>query len=99
MKHRFLTVSYTHLDVYKRQDKELLDEALAVAAKSDVIVAALGESSEMSGESSHNNIRFGDVYKRHAYAAQSGLDAGTRLSEYSRDRFVECYRQLQFPGV
>ena len=35
-----------------RMDKELLDEALAVAAKSDVIVAALGESSEMSGESS-----------------------------------------------
>lgn len=36
----------------KRTDKELLDEALAVAAKADVIVAALGESSEMSGESS-----------------------------------------------
>lgn len=36
----------------KRTDKELLDEALAVAVKADVIVAALGESSEMSGESS-----------------------------------------------
>lgn len=35
-----------------RTDKEMLDEALAVAAQSDVIVAALGESSEMSGESS-----------------------------------------------
>lgn len=35
-----------------RTDKELLDEALAVAAKADVIVAALGESSEMSGECS-----------------------------------------------
>lgn len=35
-----------------RTDKELLDEALAVASKADVIVAALGESSEMSGESS-----------------------------------------------
>lgn len=33
-------------------DKELLDEALKVAAQADVIVAALGESSEMSGESS-----------------------------------------------
>ena len=33
-------------------DKELLEEALKVAAQSDVIVAALGESSEMSGESS-----------------------------------------------
>lgn len=35
-----------------RTDKQLLAEALAIAAKSDIIVAALGESSEMSGESS-----------------------------------------------
>ncbi|MGM9787394.1 MAG: beta-glucosidase BglX [Candidatus Cryptobacteroides sp.] len=35
-----------------RSDKELLAEALRVARKADVIVAALGESSEMSGESS-----------------------------------------------
>ena len=35
-----------------RTDQELLDEALKVAAGADVIVAALGESSEMNGESS-----------------------------------------------
>lgn len=35
-----------------RTDKELLDEALQTAAGADVIIAALGESSEMSGESS-----------------------------------------------
>ncbi|MCD7941478.1 MAG: beta-glucosidase BglX [Bacteroides intestinalis] len=35
-----------------RTDKEILDEALKVAANADVIIAALGESSEMSGESS-----------------------------------------------
>ena len=35
-----------------RSDAQLLEEALAVARRSDVIVAALGESSEMSGESS-----------------------------------------------
>ena len=35
-----------------RTDQELLDEALKVAAGADVIVAALGESSEMSCESS-----------------------------------------------
>ena len=34
-----------------RTDAEMLKEALEVAAKADVIVAALGESSEMSGES------------------------------------------------
>src|SRR6185437_6586968 len=35
-----------------RPDQEIIDEALAVANKSDVIVATLGESAEMTGESS-----------------------------------------------
>lgn len=35
-----------------RSDAELLREALSVASRADVIVAALGEASEMSGESS-----------------------------------------------
>ncbi|MBU2997840.1 beta-glucosidase BglX [Cellulophaga baltica] len=35
-----------------RTDKELLDEALQIATKSDVIVATLGETAEFSGESS-----------------------------------------------
>jgi len=35
-----------------RTDQQLLNEALEVAAKADVIVAAIGESSEMSGECS-----------------------------------------------
>ncbi len=35
----------------KRTDAELLQEALSVAERSDIIVAALGETSEMSGES------------------------------------------------
>lgn len=36
----------------QRTNQEMLDEALKVANNADVIVAALGESSEMSGESS-----------------------------------------------
>lgn len=39
-----------------RSEKELLAEALRVAAGADVIVAALGESSEYSGESSSRTI-------------------------------------------
>ncbi len=35
-----------------RTDQQLLDEALSVARQAEVIIAALGESSEMSGESS-----------------------------------------------
>jgi beta-glucosidase len=36
----------------KRSPKELIDEAVEIASKSDVIVAALGEAAEMSGECS-----------------------------------------------
>jgi len=40
-----------------RSPKEMIDEAVEVAGKSDIIVAALGESAEMSGEaSSRSNI-------------------------------------------
>ena len=47
-----------------RTDRELLDEALKVAAGADVIVAVLGESSEMSGESSsRTNLEMPDVQR------------------------------------
>jgi beta-glucosidase len=41
-----------HRDQETRSHEELLQEALQVAKNADVIVAALGESSEMNGESS-----------------------------------------------
>lgn len=48
-----------------RSDAQLLSEALAVARRSDVVIAALGESSEMSGESSsRSDISIPDVQKR-----------------------------------
>ena len=48
----------------ERTNKELLNEALKVARQSDVIVAALGESSEMSGEaSSRTDLNLPDVQK------------------------------------
>lgn len=47
-----------------RTDKELLDEALQAASGADVIVAALGESSEMSGESSsRTDLELPDVQR------------------------------------
>ena len=47
-----------------RTDKEMLEEALKVAANADVIVAALGESSEMSGESSsRTDLNIPDVQR------------------------------------
>lgn len=48
-----------------RSEEEMTAEALAVAAKSDVIVAAMGEASEMSGESSsRTDIGIPAVQKR-----------------------------------
>ncbi len=48
-----------------RTEEELRAEALAIAAQADVIVAAMGEASEMSGESSSKvDINIPDVQKR-----------------------------------
>ena len=48
----------------QRTNQEMLDEALKVANNADVIVAALGESSEMSGESScRTNLNLPDVQR------------------------------------
>jgi beta-glucosidase len=40
----------TRIDIDKRSPAEMLTEALNVANQSDVIVAVVGEASEMSGE-------------------------------------------------
>lgn len=54
-----------HRDEEKRTDSQLLAEALSVARNADVIVAALGESSEMSGESSsRTDLDIPDVQKQ-----------------------------------
>ncbi|MFL9836217.1 beta-glucosidase BglX [Flavobacterium sp. ST-75] len=48
-----------------RSEEELTAEALAIAAKADVIIAAMGEASEMSGESSsRTDIGIPAVQKR-----------------------------------
>ena len=47
-----------------RTDQQLQDEAVSIASKSDVIIAALGESAEMSGESSsRTNLEIPQVQK------------------------------------
>ncbi|WP_285010685.1 beta-glucosidase BglX [Pedobacter faecalis] len=49
----------------ERPEQEIINDALSVAKKADVIVAALGESSEMSGESSsRTNLDIPDTQKR-----------------------------------
>lgn len=53
-----------HRDQEARSNEEMLQEALQISKDADVIVAALGESSEMSGESSsRTEIGIPDVQK------------------------------------
>jgi beta-glucosidase len=47
-----INVFGTRIDIDKRSQKEMIDEAVGIANRSDVIVAVVGEASEMSGESS-----------------------------------------------
>lgn len=48
-----------------RPESEIIKEAMAIAEKSDVVIAALGESSEMSGEaSSRTNLEIPAVQQR-----------------------------------
>ena len=49
----------TRIDIDKRTPQEMIDEALGIVNESDIIVAVIGEASEMSGESAsrtHLNI-------------------------------------------
>jgi beta-glucosidase len=53
------------VDIDKRSPQEMLDEAVAAAQKADVVVAVLGESANMSGESSSlSNIDLQPSQKR-----------------------------------
>lgn len=53
-----------HRDQETRSNEEMLQEALQISKDADVVVAALGESSEMSGESSsRTEIGIPDVQK------------------------------------
>jgi beta-glucosidase len=45
-----------HLDLDKRSDQDMLDEAVATAQKADIAVVVLGEPAAMSGEASSRTI-------------------------------------------
>jgi beta-glucosidase len=47
-----------------RTKEQLTAEALEIAGRSDVIIAALGESAEMSGESSSRTTIYPQAQKR-----------------------------------
>ena len=82
-----------------RTNKELLDEALAVAAKADVIVAALGEASEMSGESSSRS-EIGIPDTQHALL-EALLKTGKPvvLTLFTGRPLTLCWEQEHVPAI
>jgi beta-glucosidase len=51
-----INVFGTRIDIDKRSPQEMINEALDIANRSDVIVAVIGEASEMTGESSSRSM-------------------------------------------
>lgn len=80
-------------------DRELLEEALKVAAQSDVIVAALGESSEMSGESSsRSQLEMPDA-QRHLLEALLKTGKPVVLVLFSGRPVVLTWEQEHVPAI
>lgn len=90
----------------ERTDKQLLDEALSVASKSDVVVLAIGETAEMSGESSSvTNLQIPQVQKDLLNALlKTGqpvvlvLFTGRPLALTSENENVPAILNVWFPG-
>lgn len=89
-----------------RTDKQMLDEAVQVASKADVIVATIGESSEFSGESSsRTDIGIPQVQKDLLNALlKTGkpvvlvLFAGRPLTLVEENENVPAILNVWFPG-
>lgn len=82
-----------------RTDRELLDEALAVAGRADVIVAALGEASEMSGESSsRSDISIPDV-QRTLLEALLATGKPVVLTLFTGRPLTLCWEQEHVPAI
>ena len=82
-----------------RSDKEMLDEAVAVAKDADVIVAAVGEASEMSGEcSSRTNLDMPDAQRDMLIELQK-LGKPIVLLYFSGRPTVMTWENAQFPAI
>ena len=89
-----------------RSDAALLNEALEIASKADVIVAAIGESAEFSGESSsRTNIEIPQVQKNLLKALLNTgkpvvlvLFTGRPLALKEENKTVPAILNVWFPG-
>lgn len=82
-----------------RSAQEMLDEALSVARQSDVVVAAVGETSEMSGEcSSRSDITLPEAQRRLLEALrQTGKPIV--LVNFSGRPTVMTWESSRFPSI
>ncbi len=82
-----------------RSAQELLDEALSVASQADVIVVAVGESSEMSGESSsRTNLEMPDA-QRDLLTALKKTGKPIVLVYFAGRSTVMTWEQENFPAI
>lgn len=82
-----------------RSDKEMLDEALKLAQDADVIVAAVGEASEMSGESSsRSNLDIPDA-QRDLLSALKKTGKPIALVYFSGRATVMTWEDANFPSI
>lgn len=82
-----------------RSDKEMLDEALKLAQDADVIVAAVGEASEMSGESSsRSNLDIPDA-QRDLLSALKKTGKPIALVHFSGRATVMTWEDANFPSI
>lgn len=82
-----------------RSAQELIDEALSVASQADVIVAAVGESSEMSGESSsRTNLEMPDA-QRDLLTALKKTGKPVVLVYFAGRSTVMTWEQENFPAI
>jgi beta-glucosidase len=83
----------------KRSPKEMLDEAMKVAADADVIVAAVGEASEMSGESSsRSNLDLPDA-QHDLLAALKTTGKPIVILNFSGRATVMTWESANFPAI
>ncbi len=82
-----------------RSDEEMLKEALDIASQADVIVAAVGESSEMSGEcSSRSNLDMPDAQKN-LLTALKATGKPIVLVNFSGRTTVMTWETENFPAI
>ena len=97
----------TRIDIDERTPEEMLKEALAVAQKSDVVVAVVGEATEMSGESaSRTDITLPESQKKLIRElAQTGkplvlvMMSGRPLALEEENDLTTALLQVWHPGV